>query len=280
MAPRAASDKMDPTRRDSGQLAGSLQVSDRCDPQAAPCQRDSRRSTTTPNQEEASMTTTTVRRGLASRALGLALAAGPVALAPAALAQTDTQGDGGPDPGRSGPAAAAPAHRRAAACLKDAGVEKPADGQRPTDAQRAAFKAAAEKCGISSRRIRRVHRSPTRSGSASRTRASRSPRTASARPTRSVRRSALRRRSAGSSCRCPRGPQLTDEQRQCLKDAGLERPADGQRPTDAQREAFRAAAAKCGIDLPSVRRTVARPATRATTARATTRTARTQNASV
>ena len=44
---------------------------------------------------------------------------------------------------------------------------------------------------------------------------------------------------------------LTDEQRQCLQDQGLERPARGERRTDEQRQAFRDAAATCGIDLPS-----------------------------
>ena len=44
---------------------------------------------------------------------------------------------------------------------------------------------------------------------------------------------------------------LTDEQRQCLQDQGLERPARGERPTDEQRQAFRDAAAACDIDLPA-----------------------------
>lgn len=49
----------------------------------------------------------------------------------------------------------------------------------------------------------------------------------------------------------PHRPQLTDEQKQCLEDAGVSKPAEGQRPTDEQREAFRAAAEKCGIELPA-----------------------------
>ncbi|MCA9517844.1 MAG: hypothetical protein KC635_23050, partial [Myxococcales bacterium] len=48
---------------------------------------------------------------------------------------------------------------------------------------------------------------------------------------------------------------LTDEQRDCLRDQGLERPADGERPTgderDARRQAFRDAADECGIELPT-----------------------------
>jgi hypothetical protein len=51
------------------------------------------------------------------------------------------------------------------------------------------------------------------------------------------------------------GPRLTDEQKSCLEEQGIEKPArgeDGERvePTDEQREAFRAAAEACGIDLP------------------------------
>ena len=48
---------------------------------------------------------------------------------------------------------------------------------------------------------------------------------------------------------------LTDEQRACLEEQGVEKPQrdeNGERvePTDEQREAFRAAAEACGIDLP------------------------------
>ena len=48
---------------------------------------------------------------------------------------------------------------------------------------------------------------------------------------------------------------LTDEQRACLEEQGVQKPErgeDGQRvePTDEQKEAFRAAAEACGIDLP------------------------------
>ncbi len=97
-------------------------------------------------------------------------------------------------------------------CLEAEGIVKPtpnADGTRvePTDAQKAAFKAAAEKCGI--------------------------------------------------ELRGPRGnrPKLTDEQKTCLEEQGIEKPAknaDGTRvkPTDEQKAAFKAAAAECGITLP------------------------------
>ena len=54
----------------------------------------------------------------------------------------------------------------------------------------------------------------------------------------------------------PNRPKLTDEQRQCLQDQGLEKPARGEdgkrvKPTDEQREAFRQAAEACGIELPA-----------------------------
>src|SRR5690606_18919098 len=46
---------------------------------------------------------------------------------------------------------------------------------------------------------------------------------------------------------------LTEEQRQCLEDQGLDRPARGERPTAEQRQAFRDAAETCGIELPAGR---------------------------
>jgi len=50
-------------------------------------------------------------------------------------------------------------------------------------------------------------------------------------------------------------PRLTDEQRACLEQQGVEKPARDEngerlRPTDEQRAAFEAAAETCGIDLP------------------------------
>lgn len=53
-----------------------------------------------------------------------------------------------------------------------------------------------------------------------------------------------------AGAQAPRRPRLTDEQRQCLRDQDLERPARGERPTDAQIQAFRDAADECGIELP------------------------------
>ena len=61
----------------------------------------------------------------------------------------------------------------------------------------------------------------------------------------------------GIELRGPRGNrvQLTDEQKTCLEDQGIEKPARGEdgrrvRPTDEQRAAFETAAAECGIELP------------------------------
>ncbi|MFO7589808.1 MAG: hypothetical protein R6X23_02785 [Acidimicrobiia bacterium] len=61
----------------------------------------------------------------------------------------------------------------------------------------------------------------------------------------------------GIEARGPRGsrPELTDEQKTCLEEQGIEKPARGEdgrrvRPTDEQKAAFEAAAAECGIELP------------------------------
>jgi hypothetical protein len=58
----------------------------------------------------------------------------------------------------------------------------------------------------------------------------------------------------GQEGRRPPRPQLTDEQQACLEEQGVEKPAadeNGERvkPTDEQREAFKAAAETCGIEL-------------------------------
>ena len=49
-------------------------------------------------------------------------------------------------------------------------------------------------------------------------------------------------------------PRLTEEQRQCLADQGVERPPLGQRPSDEQIQASKDAAEACGIELPIGRR--------------------------
>jgi len=152
------------------------------------------------------MGTSTLRRSLHTGLAGIVLTVGGLALvAPAAGAQTDS-GDTQTQEG-------APRQRpqltdEQKACLEQAGVTKPAEGQRPTDEQREAFKAAAESCGIELP-------------------------------------------AGGPGGPGHRGPELTDEQRECIEGQGVEKPAKGERPTDEQRAAFEAAATECGIDLPS-----------------------------
>jgi hypothetical protein len=53
----------------------------------------------------------------------------------------------------------------------------------------------------------------------------------------------------------PNRPKLTDEQKSCLEEQGIEKPAKGEdgkrvKPTEEQRAKFEAAAEACGIDLP------------------------------
>jgi Spy/CpxP family protein refolding chaperone len=97
------------------------------------------------------MITTTPRRGVRAGLAALALSAAMAAFAPAALAQSDGQGDGSQGgEGRARPHAQLTDEQRA--CLEAAGVEKPAEGQPPTEEQRAAFREAAQQCGIPLRR--------------------------------------------------------------------------------------------------------------------------------
>jgi hypothetical protein len=111
-------------------------------------------------------------------------------------------------------------------CLTDQGITKPAERPTgpPTDEQRAAMKAAAEACGITL---------PTPPADAS---------GAMGDPG-----------AAPQGMRGERGhgPRLTDEQRQCLTDAGVTKPAERPTgpPTDEQRAAMRSAAESCGITL-------------------------------
>ena len=91
-------------------------------------------------------------------------------------------------------------------CLTEAGITKP-EG-RPTQAERDAFKAAAETCGITL---------PARPDNAGHHRGGRL--------------------------------NLTDEQKTCLTEAGITKPEG--RPTQAERDAFKAAAESCGITLPA-----------------------------
>ena len=56
---------------------------------------------------------------------------------------------------------------------------------------------------------------------------------------------------AANSDSHPRHKQLTDEQKTCLEGQGVTKPEKGTKPTDEQREAFKAAAESCGIELPA-----------------------------
>lgn len=94
-------------------------------------------------------------------------------------------------------------------CLTDAGLARPTG--RPTVEQRQALRDAAEECGITV---------PDRGA-----------------------------RGAGHAGRGGRFANLSDEQRQCLTDAGVTRPTG--RPTVEQRQALRDAAADCGIEIPA-----------------------------
>ena len=44
---------------------------------------------------------------------------------------------------------------------------------------------------------------------------------------------------------------LTDEQKTCLTEAGITKPAEGTEPTQAERDAFKAAAEACGVTPPA-----------------------------
>jgi hypothetical protein len=114
-------------------------------------------------------------------------------MAPLASAQTDSSPDGPHRPQLTD---------AQKTCLSQQGVTPPAQGQKPTDAQRTAFQAAAKACGIPAPKDH------------------------------------------------PHRPMLTDAQKTCLSQHGVTPPAQGQKPTDAQRTAFRAAAQACGIPTP------------------------------
>ena len=104
------------------------------------------------------------------------------------------------------------------ACLESHGVTKPAASTKPTAEQRAAVEAAAQACGVTL---------PTPHGP------------------------------GGPSGRLGNRPQLTDTQKACLEAQGVTKPAkpaDGAKPTPptaAERATRQAAAAACGITLPT-----------------------------
>ena len=101
-------------------------------------------------------------------------------------------------------------------CLTDAGLSRPTG--RPSVEQHQALRAAAENCGLSI---------PERAG----------------RPDQPADRETAQARQAA------RFANLTDDQRQCLTDAGLSRPTA--KPTAETFKALRAAAQDCGIEIPA-----------------------------
>lgn len=155
------------------------------------------------------MATATLRNSrVAKFGLAALLSLGMVgALAPTALAQ-ETNNDSTPSAQDHPHPSLTDAQK---ACLEKQGVQKPAEGTRPTDAQRAAHQAAAKACGI----------------------------TLPAHPGGPRNRPMLTE--AQQTCLTEHG--VTKP----AAPANGERPA---RPTDAQRAAFRAAAKACGITVP------------------------------
>ena len=152
-------------------------------------------------------------------------------------------------------------------CLEAEGIVKPepnADGERvrPTDEQKAAFKAAAEKCGIElpaggPRGNRPKLTDEQQSCLEAEGIVKPKPNADGERvePT-DEQKAAFKAAAEKCGIELPvRGPKLTDEQKTCLEEQGIEKPAkdeNGRRvkPTDEQKAAFEAAAAECGIELP------------------------------
>ncbi len=141
-------------------------------------------------------------------------------------------------------------------CLTEAGITKP-EG-RPTQAERDAFKAAAETCGITL---------PTRPENAGgRLNLTDTQKTClteagitkpEGRPTQAERDAC---KAAAETCgiTLPTRPEnaggrlnLTDTQKTCLTEGGITKPAEGTKPTQAERDAFKAAAETCGITPPA-----------------------------
>ncbi len=148
------------------------------------------------------------------------------------------------------------------ACLEQQGVQKPEPDEngerpRPTEEQREAFRAAAEACGIElpARKHRRLTdeqrtcleeqgaQKPERDENGERV------------PLTEEQRQALVAAFEACGIEVPHRLTITEEQRACLEEQGIEKPQRDEngrrvRPTEEQREAFRAAAEACGIELP------------------------------
>ncbi|MEN9595248.1 MAG: hypothetical protein RLY23_1731, partial [Actinomycetota bacterium] len=139
-------------------------------------------------------------------------------------------------------------------CLTEAGITKP-EG-RPTQAEREAFKAAAETCGITlptrpdhaGRELNLTDEQKTCLTEAGITKPE-------GRPTQAER-DAFKAAAETCGITLPARPEnaggrlnLTDTQKTCLTEAGITKPEG--RPTQAERDAFKAAAETCGITLPA-----------------------------
>ena len=201
-------------------------------------------------------------RRLGSLAVAMVMGTALVgALAPAAFAQESNDSD---TPAAEGRPQRPQLTDEQKSCLEEQGVEKPepnADGERiePTDEQRAAFRAAAEACGIELPAPRHPRLTDEQKSCLEEQGVEKPEPNADGERVEPTEEQRAAFRAAAEACGielpAPRHPRLTDEQKSCLEEQGIEKPArgeDGERvePTDEQRAAFRAAAETCGIDLP------------------------------
>jgi hypothetical protein len=176
-------------------------------------------------------------------------------LAPAAFAQENE--DEAPAGGR--PHALTDEQR---ACLEQQGVQKPEPDEngervRPTEEQREAFRAAAEACGIELPRKHRPRLTDEQRACLEEQGAQKPERDENGEPVPLTEEQREAARAAFEACgiEVPLRLSITEEQRTCLEEQGVEKPQRDEngrrvRPTEEQREAFRAAAEACGIDLP------------------------------
>jgi hypothetical protein len=171
-------------------------------------------------------------------------------LAPLASAQSDPA-----------PHAPPPLTDAQKACLSQHGVTVPSPGQPlspPTDAQRAAFRAAAQACGLPAPQgFVMLHLTDAQKSCLAQHGVSvPAPGQKLNGPPTDAQRAAFE--AAAQACGLPKPSgrmlQLTDAQKSCLSQHGVSVPAPGQKldgpPTDAQRAAFEAAAQACGLPTP------------------------------
>jgi hypothetical protein len=172
-------------------------------------------------------------------------------LAPLASAQSD--------PTPHGPSPLTDAQK---ACLSQHGVTVPSPDQPPssppTDAQRQAFKAAAQACGLPAPQgLKMLHLTDAQRACLSQHGVSVPPpgQKQNGPPSDAER---AKFDAAAQACGFPKAAgrmiQLTDAQKACLSQHGVTPPTPGQKPpnppTDAQQAAFQAAAQACGLPTP------------------------------